>query len=572
MLKIVQLFLLISLLSACASGFQPHADPITELKAGNYTQAEQAISQRYSSTGRNQLLYHLEMGMLKHLQGQYLVSNQHFDKAEDIGEKLFTTRLTEEVSVLLTGPNLRNYKGFVFENTYINYYKALNYLKLAEQEAELDQAKLDAALVEVRRLAIRLNELKHKTGGYQAPRQPNREATLAYQILQIFKQSLGRDHHVDKFVYRDDAFAHYMSGILYEMSGELDSARIEYTQAAQSYENGFAQQYKLGNQGLQQVWFDVAKTMTLAGGYQNELDIITNNKLNNQQRAQLASLTPESTDIIVIQHAGTAPKRQNLNMLLRIDKDTKSLVLTPIVTGSYKERQAQWRWFEMLYADTDIIDILQNYALGDLGNVVMGQFTKRIPLSFIWDDVKRLGLLDALQIGARISVPYYPPPEQKISKTQVWLNGQLQGELMPASSIARIALQEQLRIANSQIQAALVRELVKALMAQKAIKEVGLHKQGIWGDLAKIATATINAINASADTRNWLSLPANINFKRIPVKAGLNQIKLVTYFNSGQINTQSTEINVKPERPSLWHVRTFADTPISNHLNKSGTL
>ncbi|TMP81700.1 hypothetical protein CWC05_19600, partial [Pseudoalteromonas ruthenica] len=99
-----------------------------------------------------------------------------------------------------------------------------------------------------------------------------------------------------------------------------------------------------------------------------------------------------------------APQRKQFNLVLTADHDSKALVMTPIPFGTHAERQAQIQWFQMLFADTSIFDMLQNYTMGDGSDVALGFVTKRLPLGGLWDNAKKVGLIDALQYGARISV------------------------------------------------------------------------------------------------------------------------------------------------------------------------
>ncbi len=494
------------------------------------------------------------MGMLKHLQGQYAQSNQYFERAERLSDQLYTISLSDELFDFMTGPSYSVYKGFVFESTFVHYYKALNYLKLAEINGSLEQGKLDDALVEIRRLGNRLTMLTNKTGGYHAK---NSEDKSSFALFNILKRAFGERVDSQVLLYKDDAFAHYLSGMLYEMSGDYDSARIEYKKSANGYENGFAKQYELDDKTVNQAWYDTIRVMKIAGGYENQWRMLAEDKLTLEQSKALENITKESTELLVIQHTGLAPQKKELNMILTVDAYSRSLVLSPIYLGTRKERSDQFSWFQMLYADNDVIDIIQNYAAGDIGTVAVGLVTKRIPLGPLWNNAQRLGMISALENGVRIAVSYYPSVSNKFAKTELFIDGKLVSQLSSANSIARIALQEQLIVANSKIQLALTREISKAILAQKAFKQTK-GDASILSQLGALSAVIFNAITASADTRNWMTLPAGMKFTRVPVSVGEHQLLLKTTLTSGKVIEQSTTIVNQAGRPKLWHTRTYS--------------
>lgn len=557
------IFTTLVFLTGCAGGFHNLPDPGEQMSNGNLNGAEQTFSAAYSPSGKSKLLYHLELGLINHLKGNYQRSNEMFDKAEDISEKLYTQSLSELAATSLTGASFTTYRGFKYEQTLVNYYKALNYLKLAELDENHSQIEIDNALVEIRRLGIKLNEINELTGGYQT--QTN---GLNNQVLRFFSRMLGNKVDSKALQYKDDAYAHYMSGLFYQIAGEQDSARIEYQKAAQSYEDGFAAQFELDQKSISRTWFDLIKLMKQTKGYEDEWHTLAEQKLTDADKAKLESINPDDSEIVIIQHFGLAPKRKSLDMLLRIDEDSRALVLTPILKGTRAERQSQAQWFYMLYADTDITDIIENYSRGDIGDVIQGVYTKRIPLyGKLWKEAKDLELVTALSRPVRVSVPYIPSLQHKLLKTEVFVDGEQSENLIKGQSLARIALQQQLIIANRQIQAALARELAKAITAQKMIKSVGDDFKGF----AEIGLTLVNVVTAEADTRGWLSLPAQINFNRISLAPGQHNIQLKSYLQNGNVITEEFEVNIKSDKPSLLSTRTFDRLP-AKPINNRQTI
>ncbi|WP_339674303.1 hypothetical protein [Dasania marina] len=539
----------------CASA--PPMDKALNLtRNGQYVEAEQALHSAINEQGKNRLLSRLELGTINHLKGDYQHSNRYFDEAEQLIDNNYTISISQEIGQLLTGPSLSPYQSQQFENTFVHYYKALNYLKLAQRSDHIDNDNLDAALVEIRKLNHRLEQQRFETGGYKArPQGGNSPENTAAQLLDIFKQALGEPAHSDKLRYRDDAYGHYIAGVLFELAGDTDNARISYQRAAQSYQNGFAAQYKLGDKPAQQAWYDVARIMKLDND--SDWQDIAEKHLNSQQRQQLLKVDKHSSDLIVIQHGGTMPRREELNLRLTLDTYSRSLVLWPILTGNQQQQRAQLAWFLMLYSDTGLIDILQNYAAGDVGTVVQGVISKRIPIGMLWRNVEKLNLVKALEFGARVAVPYYPPIKNTIAHSELYIDGLATEQLLTAESIMRIALQEQIRRSNTEIQLALTRELTKAIAAQSTADESGASA---LGGILKL----VNLLTASADTRNWLTLPNSILLSRLSLAPGQHDIELKTTLSNGFVLSQKQSLNVVAGRPTLWHTHSYQPVGIAN--------
>src|SRR5690606_18829172 len=112
-------------------------------------------------------------------------------------------------------------------------------------------------------LIIRLNDLNSRKGTYAE--QNDKDQQTFTKLLKIFEKLQGNLVDMDKLQYRDDAMAHYLTGISFEMNGEYDDARISYQKAAKSYEDGFSKQFRLDSEMTAQAWFDTIRMMQKAG-------------------------------------------------------------------------------------------------------------------------------------------------------------------------------------------------------------------------------------------------------------------------------------------------------------------
>lgn len=525
---------------------------------GKFSSARAAIQSRYNRQGKDRLLYHLELATYFHLEKSYNESNQHLTKAKALLESFYTINISEQALSQFSGPTYTTFKGHNYYRPLLHVMKALNYNALAVKEPNNRSTMQDAALVEMRQLNVYLEGLTEKSGGYGSVSNDK----LTNQVYGIFKPIFAPNELLTNIEYKDDAFAHYLSGILNEQSGELDSARLQYQRAAHAYEKGFAEQYKLPKIATQQAYTNLARVMSVAGGYDAELKRIKNKVSLELEHA------PETHQLTILQNVGVAPKRKQFNLLLKADHKAKALVMTPIPIGSQHEQRAQLQWFQMLFADTSLFDMVQNYVTGDITDVALGFATKRLPLGGLWDDAKKIGLIDALEYGARISVTYLSPSKNKVKSTELWINGEKHAQLHPFHSVELLTVQNALNNAHSEITLALTREIVKAITAQKLLQKTGIQQHELFGNIAKFATSAVNAVTASADTRQWQSLPAEIRVAQVPLALGKHEITIKTQLNSGRVIEQTENVDVNGPM-SVWHTRTFLNTKPQSHSSTS---
>jgi hypothetical protein len=190
------------LISACGPITHHYVQVEHYISQQDFLRADATIEKQASRYGaKNVLLYDMDRAMALHLAGQYVESNKFLDLAEQRAEQLYTKSLTAEAGAMLTNDNTLPYEGEDFERVMINLIAALNYVYLGE---------IDEALVEARKVDHKLNLLN--------------------------------DRYEKKSIYKEDAFARYLSGILYEAKGETSDAWIDYRKAYEAYQN-YQKQY-----------------------------------------------------------------------------------------------------------------------------------------------------------------------------------------------------------------------------------------------------------------------------------------------------------------------------------------
>jgi hypothetical protein len=429
---------------------------------------------------------------------------------------------------------------------------------------------IESARIESRRLGIRLNALNSDKGTYAE--QKDEDGEMFSQLLDIFSKLQGNLIDHDKLEYRDDAMAHYLTGITYEANREYDNARISYRKAAVSYEEGFSEQFGLGSDMTKQAWFDTVRMMRKAGGYNNEWPRLAKKKLTKDQIKNLSRYDDKS-QIIVIEHVGMMPQRKEMNVQLSANAATQSLELRPYV-GDGNTDIEKLAWFYIVYADKSLLDLVANYYDATFVGFLLNDFSKTLSIGPAWDAATELGIINAIGTGIRITVPYYAPPKQKPGVSFVTVNDE-QHTLKSASKPAIMGLNEQLLSANSDIQLALARGAFKALTAQKVGELAGGPLGSLLGSVGQIA----GQLSDAAETRNWLMLPYEVRVSRIALDAGSYSLAVNSEVVKGksavkqeqQIILQEDELQVVQVR-SMPYLNQAAAILQQNKIQKSVAL
>ncbi len=172
---------------ACVSARMSDHESDHLFQQGHYEQAAERLEKglKEYGQGRDELLYLLDIGLSLHSAGKYDESNKVLLKADKIAEIKDYTSLTEEGATLLTSENIKDYKGEDFEKVLINTYLAMNFALMGDFEN---------SLVEARRV-------NHK---------------LHLMITEGQRK------------YKQNAFARYLSAILYEAEHNFNDAYVDY--------------------------------------------------------------------------------------------------------------------------------------------------------------------------------------------------------------------------------------------------------------------------------------------------------------------------------------------------------
>ncbi len=539
------------MLAGCATYRSDIQNGLLELQQGNITKSKSSFDKQLLKP-QDELLRYLELGLLNHLEGEYEKSNQLLNKAELTAELLYTRKLSDMFVVAMSNPRNGPYRGHRFERVFIHYYKALNYLALAFSSRKNQfRPLLDEAQVEARKVDVLLNAIAYESGDYGAVNSSSKSffKKVASSLTQL---DSGR-YDTKKINYREDGYIRYMMGVIYELSGEIDDARIAYEKAAKIYEAGFASQHQLGGEIIELAWFDAVRMMRKKGGYESRWRTIASEKLSDAAQQKLELFNSKRGQLIVLHHQGMIESRGQVELSTSINPYLKELVIRPHGTGGAQMRQAQHAWFQYVYADQGLFSLLRNYYSGGPFGAIEGVFTKKIVLLPVWNTMSTTGVDKLLKQPLRVTVPYYRPP-QKPPLVSVEIDDSIDETMVLSQWLSSLAIQDQLKVARSELYEAITRELLKRRLAH----EIGRRSDKNRGEIFSFLADMVVAATSAAETRNWLSLPASIQVQRLALTPGRHQVRLYeSDARLGERSVVTTTVDITAGKDHLLNTRSF---------------
>ncbi len=194
--------------AACAPQMRIYPAVDRLMASADFGSAMELVQKNKEKYGkRDYLIYLMDQAILSHYAGDYARSAKILREAGQEFEERYTESITKYGATWLVNDLAADYRGEDFESVMINLFNAINYARLGET-AE--------ALVEARRVDNRLNLINSK---YDEDK---------------------------KNVYKEDGFARFLMGILYEAGGtsqDLNDAYISYKKAYRIYKDDFSVNY-----------------------------------------------------------------------------------------------------------------------------------------------------------------------------------------------------------------------------------------------------------------------------------------------------------------------------------------
>ena len=227
-------------MTGCAGPAREHKASLNYLLAArDWAAASKELqeSRRTQYAARDEVLYWLDVAMVLHDGGNFRESDRALDEAEQRLDALYTQSISKGAATFFLNDTTDDYRGDPHERCLLHILRALNYAYLG---------RTDEAVVESRKVSAFLAELGSTVGG--------------------------------KYAYRDDAFAQYLSALLFEDAGRRDDARISYDAARAAYAV-YAARY-----GTREPSYD------------------------------FGAMTPEEGEIVFLHYVGVAPRRASQSL------------------------------------------------------------------------------------------------------------------------------------------------------------------------------------------------------------------------------------------------------------------
>ncbi|MBI5192217.1 MAG: hypothetical protein HZA08_02110 [Nitrospirae bacterium] len=452
--------LIISLLlslPSCAPVTSHYAVLDDYLLKGDVTSADAVIEKNKGNYGeRNAVLYFMDRGMTLHIAGRYAESNQVLEMAEQRIEDLFTRRVSSEAAAFLTNDNLLQYEGEDFEKVMVNLIRALNYVYMGD---------IENALVEARKVDHKLNLINDRYAG-------------------------------KKNAYKEDAFARYLAGILYEAGGysEQNDAWVSYRKSLQTFED-YAAFYSTP---IPPVAVQDVLRLSDALGQQDILEEMK--KQFPDAEVQSYSANKDKGEVVFISFNGKAPIKED--NFLDIPLSPEALVY---VLETSKENR-------------------------DVKNTVRG-------VSAIQGEL------------IRIAFPKFVPQKSEIAYADVSLIPQEAGSVIEKRTvlmedITAIAVRNLndrfTRIAAKAVARAAVKKVLAVAIQQRAEKEGG----PMAGLLAGVVANAAAFATEQADKRSWRTLPDEIQLARITAPPGTYDVHIKYIGKNGGVLSQKVIPNI----------------------------
>ena len=429
--------LLFGVLAGCGPSVNRYLLIEESLRANDPKRADAIVEQAEKEYGsKSRVLYGMDRGMTLQLAGEYQKSNAVLEQAEDEVDRLYTRRVRTETAAFLTNDNTLPYEGDPYEQVLINVVKAINYALLGEWQE---------ALVEARRFDHRLNVLSDRTN--------------------------------DKNAYRDDGFARYLSGILYESTGDLNNAFIDYRKAYEAFEAAHSWSHLSVPTQLRADLLRAADAMHLTQEFMEYQRLFPETKWESRETTQRLA------HVVVISYNGRAPHKEDQFLDLPISLDALQLVLLN-------------RGFSQANRYNNRVTDSVLYGLN--GRVVRVALPRLVPQR---TEVKSDPVILASDTGAQVN-----------ARTEV---------VQSVTSMADKSLSERLPGITAK---AVARAAVKYSLAEGATlgaQHAAGRDAGPWvGLLVGLMTKGFAVASEEADKRSWQTLPDEIHLARLWVPPG----------------------------------------------------
>ncbi len=377
---------------------------------------------------QDRVMFWMEEGLLLFHTKQYQKAVDILSKAEQRTKELYTKSISKGVKAAFTSEAASDYGGEDHEKVLLNIFKVFSYLSMN---------KFSDAMVEARKINEKLMLFDTKYKG--------------------------------KNTYNQDAFAHWLTGMLMEMEGSWDDARISYKKSWETYKNVFS-----GNYGMHVPQF-VGEDFARAAIRSNAQDELEPFKAELGEGAGQTAQEMNSKGEIVLFHLnGEGPSKTD-------------------------------------YFITCVFKSVANFRCdGEPG----GEFMRKTKITIA-------PKADVVKVAfPRMIVRR---PRHKVATIEA---GGVASETQMAYPLSDIAVKSMQDKAGRIFKNAIIRVITKTLASKAAGAVAKKAGGGIFGKIVGTATSAAFQAAEEADKRCWTTLPSEIDIGRIWVAPGKHNVTI----------------------------------------------
>ncbi len=325
------------------------------------------------------------------------------------------------------------------------------------------------------------------------------DALIEVRRINIHLNEQSDKYEGKRYRYKEDAFAHLLMGTIYEAKRDFNNAFIAYRNSYNVYKDVYSE---LGISPPEQLKKDILRTAALTGFY-SEVDLY---EKEFEMKAEVPSDT--SGSLVFFWLNGLVPVKGEVSVNLYntggngsgfVFADDQSGMSFPVIVSNSNDK-------------SNVSDL-------KMIRFTMPKFNRRDPLStsaYLLNDSQKYTLEEAEDVS-KIAIANL---EDRVLKDI-------------ALSIGRLVIKQ---------------------AAEAAARE---QNEGIGA-----AVSVLNALTEKADTRNWQTLPNKINYKRVYLDPGYQEVKLINNYPNAPSDTAIFDLEVQKGRTTFQTYHTLASTQL----------
>lgn len=397
---------------------------------------------------RNRLLYQLEKAQILDRKGDLKASRTALMRADAIADDLYTTSIGHQLTSFIINDASTEYSGEDYEVVAIHIALALSFL---------EDEDLKGALVEARKINSKLGEINQR-------------------------------YDDKKNRYTEDAFARYLAGMIYEASGNIDSAIVDYRRSISTYDSLYLPQFGVkAPRSLLRAYY---RALLRRGRKDQAAKFLAERKL----KAGDMGLPPSSYGrVVVIHEVGTINSKVNSEHLMSwTDKYIRFSFpnIAPSPTYSWRLGSNAKAAAEVVKAGAFAKFTNSVALLGPRRNLAANAGAKKAE-----DHKGQEQNTRAAKGRKRIKTSLPAEPVQDMNIIAHHTLEDRRGRVF-AKSVARLVVKDQL--------------------AQKANKE--------FGPIAGLLVGIAGMVTETGDTRSWALLPASYEVSELYLPPGRHEV------------------------------------------------